>query len=132
MKRGRPGPTPEKVEAIKQHVRNGLALSRACKAEGYHHSTVQYWRELANQGDERFVEFFEAVDAENARAEAYYANVVGDAARGEWQAAKWMLVCRFGWQPEKATIVLQPQQQTLEAPSDLAETELEESLRGKA
>ena len=71
---GTPGPDPYFTEPAKRElflaaIRAGASLDAALKAIGTNYSTWQHWKRQADAGQEPYVEFINAVRAEEAALE---------------------------------------------------------------
>ncbi len=96
-KGGRPSKlTPERQEDIVKWLKLGFYQEDAATMSGITPSTYYAWMKKAENGDERFLEFSEAVKKARAEAEgAHIMNIRKAADNGVWQASAWFLERSF-------------------------------------
>lgn len=84
---------PDVQERLLEAFRLGqTSIATAAHYAGISEATYHNWMKRGREGDERYLEFFEAI--EKARADAVMINlgvIRKAAASGQWQAAAWWL-----------------------------------------
>lgn len=90
---GRPSKfTQETVDAVVKWLKLGYYQEDAAIMAGISKSTFYGWLKKADEGDERFLEFSDAVKKARAESEgAHIMNIRKAADNGVWQASAWFL-----------------------------------------
>lgn len=95
VKLGRPTKcTPEVTREIVRFVTRGLPLKTAARAAGISYGAVKDWnaRGKAENAEEPYASFYEAIETAKAEFASVHAGVVDDAGRmGDWKASAWLL-----------------------------------------
>ena len=94
---GRPSKlTPKVLEDIVKWLKLGYYQEDAAVMAGISKSTFYGWLKKAEDGDDRFLEFSDAVKKARAEAEgAHIKNIRKAADNGTWQASAWFLERSF-------------------------------------
>lgn len=88
------------ANGIVEAMRKGLTWQKAAKLVGVKVSTVRTWLTRARKGEEPYASFLARCDAASTDAEYRMAQIIQDAAPGDWRAAAWYLERRHGWTKE--------------------------------
>lgn len=87
--------TPERAERLIELVRQGSFREAACAAVGVTPKSLRTWLQLADQGDERYVEFARKLREAEAHVENDCVFTIKSLGSDDWRALAWYLEKRF-------------------------------------
>jgi transposase len=88
--------SPERCQAIIDHIKNGAPNRTAAAAVGVHETTFYLWLKNGKAGKPGYQQFYVEVEQAQAEAELLRINRIADAgANGNWQADAWYLERRY-------------------------------------
>jgi hypothetical protein len=84
--------TPEVQADICHRITRGVPAKSAARAVGISRRTFNDWLARGRDGDERYVDFYDAVERARAEFVSVHVDVVSQAGQdGNWQASAWLL-----------------------------------------
>lgn len=89
---GRPTKFTEEVKAkLCEAVSKGAPYELACNYAGIDDKTFYLWKNLANNGDERYIDFFDKLKQIEGAAALRWLDRIEEASHEQWQASAWKL-----------------------------------------
>ncbi len=124
--------TDDKKRTILALLRDGNARRVAIRCAGYSESASEYWYREAAKGNEPWASFVEEMSQAEAFAESDLVGIVRAAAIEDAKHAQWMLERKFKWWTPRDSTPVAIHVQAAPAPATTSDSDIEESLRGKA
>uniref|UniRef100_A0A6M3L1V5 Putative DNA binding, helix-turn-helix domain containing protein n=1 Tax=viral metagenome TaxID=1070528 RepID=A0A6M3L1V5_9ZZZZ len=83
--------TPEIAKVIYKNLKNGATFETAAQAVGITRQTLYNWMERGEKNEPEFLHFLQTIKEMRAEVELELIEIVKDATKKDYQAAKWML-----------------------------------------
>lgn len=83
--------TPEKIKEICDKLASGCYAETAAVTSGISERTYYHWLELAEKGEEPYLQFLQSVNAAVAKAELHMVTEIRTAGREDPKCLQWLL-----------------------------------------